>query len=156
MLRYTEVCLSGLEVPGEVSICIYISGCCQRCFNCHYPLLQSMDYGEKLADYYNDIIAIYRSQATCVCFLGEGKNTEKEHQELLSMVRYANEQGLKTCLYSGRDTDVEPWMCAFDYVKLGSYIEARGALGSENTNQVMLSRSSDGAFADITYKFRLE
>ena len=73
MLYYTEVCLSPYEVPGEQSICIYISGCLNRCKNCHYPELQYPDYGDVLSKRMSDIVALYHSQASCVCFLGEGR-----------------------------------------------------------------------------------
>ena len=136
MLYYTEFGLSEREVPGEISICVYLSGCCHKCRNCHYPLLQEKDYGERLMDYYKDIIELYRKQATCVCFLGEGANTDIEHNEFRLVVQYARLHGLKTCLYSGRDVGVEEWMQMFDYVKVGSYIEELGGLENRNTNQV--------------------
>ena len=140
MLYYTEFGLSEREVPGERSICIYLSGCCHNCRNCHYPLLKEKDYGERLMDYYKDIIALYRKQATCVCFLGEGANTVVEHDELRIIVKYAQLQGLKTCLYSGRDVEVEEWMQIFDYIKLGSYVEELGGLESVATNQIFLQK----------------
>lgn len=143
MLYYTEFGLSEREVPGESSICIYLSGCCHNCRNCHYPLLKQKDYGERLMDYYKDIIALYRKQATCVCFLGEGANTDVEHDELRIIVKHAQLQGLKTCLYSGRDVEAEAWMQMFDYIKLGSYIEELGGLESVTTNQIFLQKTGD-------------
>ena len=143
-------------MPGESSICIYISGCCHDCHNCHYPMLKRKNYGEILMDFYEDIIASYQSQATCVCFLGEGGNTAVERDEIRLMVEYANRQGLKTCLYSGRDVEIESWMHIFDYVKLGSYQEDKGALESPGTNQVMWKKTSSGLFEDITFLFHAE
>ena len=55
MLYYTEVCLSPCEVPEHKSICIYISGCLNKCAECHYPLLQRMDYGDILYDKFINI-----------------------------------------------------------------------------------------------------
>ena len=141
------------EVPGESSICIYISGCCHNCANCHYPLLKEKDYGDKLIDFYRDIIALYRRQATCVCFLGEGANGEIEHHEFRIAVDYAHQQALKACLYSGRDVDIEAWMTMFDYVKLGSYRADKGGLESIFTNQVMWRKNSEGVFENITHIF---
>ena len=156
MLYYTEFGLSEREVPGESSICIYISGCCHNCLHCHYPLLKEKDYGEKLSNYYKDIIDLYLRQATCVCFLGEGANTEIEHDELRLAVEYAKLKGLKTCLYSGRDIEIEEWMHVFDYIKLGSYIERLGGLESENTNQVFWQKIN-GSFVprnDLFHKYQ--
>ena len=153
MLYYTEVCFSPYEVPEHKSICIYISGCVNRCVECHYPLLQHIDYGDVLSENYANIVALYRSHATCVCFLGEGKNTEDEHKEFDNMVAYDQGQGLKTCLYCGRDTIIESWMEIFAYVKIGSFQKSRGALNSPTTNQRMLEKTDYG-YSDITYKFR--
>ena len=54
MLYYTEVLLSEREVPGESSICIFISGCSQNCKNCHYPDLQRLEYGDNLMESYEE------------------------------------------------------------------------------------------------------
>ena len=152
MLKYTEVALSHREVPGEVSICIYISGCLNRCTDCHYPELQQADYGDPLSFYYSDIIDLYLRQATCVCFLGEGSCSAEDVDALQRYAAYARDKGLKTCLYSGRDVDIEPWMYCFDYVKLGSYQPTLGPLDSPTTNQRMF-RKGTNAFRDITNLF---
>ena len=152
MLNYTEVALSHREVPGEVSICIYISGCLNRCAGCHYPELQKIDYGDPLSIYYSDIIDLYLRQATCVCFLGEGSCKVEDVNELQRYAAYARIKGLKTCLYSGRDVDIEPWMHCFDYVKVGSYQPLLGSLDHPSTNQRMFHKEA-GAFKDITSAF---
>lgn len=156
MLYYTEICISPHEVPGEESICIYISGCTNKCKNCHYPELQLPDYGDVLGKRLNDIISLYISQASCVCFLGEGKGCQEEIEELVKYAKYVHQKGLKTCLYSGRDTVIERWMSAFDYIKLGSYHEELGALDSKSTNQHLYRKSSNGDYEDITYMFWCE
>lgn len=155
MLYYTEVDFSLLEVPGEHSICIYISGCTNRCVNCHYPKLRQNNYGDPLCIYFNDIIALYSRQATCVCFLGEGSNTSEEQNEFQKYCREAHQLGFRTCLYSGRDINIEPWMFEFDYIKLGSYQEQLGALSSPKTNQRMYKKTTT-SYLDITYKFWID
>lgn len=152
MLKYIEVALSPLEVPRETALCIYISGCPHRCRECHYPELQLPDYGEDLSDHYTDIIDLYLSQATCVCFLGEGRCGSEEKDEFQRFSAYAKAKGLKTCLYSGRDVAIEPWMQSFDYLKLGSYQPSRGPLSSPTTNQHMFRKEGD-VFRDITAMF---
>lgn len=152
MLYYTEVGLSPYEVPGETAICIYISGCCNHCPNCHYPLLQRKDYGDILMAHYREIINLFGDDVTCVCFLGEGENSSNEHQEFRTIVQYAKSLGLKTCLYCGRNTDIENWMKIFDYIKLGSYKEEYGGLDSKTTNQRM-HKKEGRKYRDITDAF---
>ena len=152
MLKYIEVALSPLEVPQEMALCIYISGCPYCCKECHYPELQMPDYGEMLSDHYVNIMELYLSQATCVCFLGEGGCGSEEREEFQRFVTCAKAKGLKTCLYSGRDVDIEPWMHIFDYLKLGSYQPSRGPLSSPSTNQRMFRKEGD-VFWDITSLF---
>lgn len=152
MLYYTETGLSHAEVPGEAALCIYLSGCTFHCKNCHYPALQRPNYGTPLNEHYWDLIALYQHQATCVCFLGEGAGTNAEREEFKEYVTYAKRHGLKACLYSGRDTTIEPWMHLFDYIKLGSYQEAFGPLDSIRTNQKMYRKTAQG-YVDITSIF---
>ena len=152
MLFYTEVCLSHLEVPSERCICIYISGCQNNCMDCHYPELKRSYYGDILKVYYIDILDVYNNQSTCVCFMGEGKCREQEKEEFQKYCSIAHSRKLKTCLYSGRDVEIEGWMQCFDYIKLGSYKEEFGALDNSNTNQRMYQKNGT-EYVDITYLF---
>ena len=152
MLHYTEAGLSHNEVPDETSLCIYISGCVNRCKECHYPELQDSDYGDLLYKYIKSLIQLYLNQISCVCFLGEGRNTVHEKSELIEYCKLARSYGLKTCLYSGRDTEIEFWMCDFDYIKLGSFMPDKGALYEQTTNQRMYKKTENG-YEDITFKF---
>lgn len=153
MLRYAEVCLSSLEVPGEVSLCVYVSGCVNHCKSCHYPELQSPRFGNPLVDALPSIVSAYLSRATCLCMLGEGASGGREREELARFASYAHEHDLRAALYSGRDVEVEPWMASsFDYVKVGSYKEGLGGLTSPMTNQ-RLYLIADGVVEDITCRF---
>lgn len=152
MLHYVEFGLSYMEVPGEAALCIYISGCSNRCVNCHYQELQQVDAGELLATYFEQILDLYHDYTTCVCFMGEGDGSEESRTEMLSCVKSCNKRAYKTCLYSGRDTNIEDWMKPFDYVKVGSYREEFGPLTSETTNQRMWMKEAD-RYIDITEKF---
>lgn len=152
MLRYTEFGISHLEVPGESNLCIYISGCPNKCKNCHYPELQSTDYGEILSEHFQNIIELYESLFTCVCFMGEGDLSKQSREEMLYYVNLVKESGLKACSYSGRDVYVENWMYDFDYVKTGSYKEEMGSLYERNTNQ-RLYHIVNNNIKDITERF---
>ena len=152
MLRYIDFGLSHMEIPGEASICIYITGCPNRCPDCHYPELQSKDSSELLGENLDTILAFYNPIASCVCFLGEGEAGDAEQSELINYAEKAHERGLKCCLYSGRDTVIEGWMHVFDYVKLGSYRKDCGPISSSTTNQRMYKKVSKG-YMDITREF---
>lgn len=152
MLYYTEAGLSHLEVPDETALCIYISGCSNRCANCHYPQLQLPDYGDMLKAHFSKLVDLYSRAATCVVFLGEGRGTSEDREELLGYCGLAHTRGMKTCLYSGRDTQIEDWMQNFDYIKLGSYDPKYGPLNVPTTNQRMFKKTKKG-YVDITNFF---
>lgn len=152
MLKYTEVGVSYKEIPKEASLIIYISGCMQKCKDCHTPWLRKYNYGDNLIDNYKDLIDLYSNYITCVCFLGEGKNTEEEHKEYERIVSYIHKKNLKAGLYSGRDIKIEKWMMIFDYIKLGSYQKSKGSLYNKNTNQRLYKKGSI-KYIDITNLF---
>lgn len=109
MLYYAEAGLSHLDIPNETALCIYRSGCWNNCKHCHYPQLYFPGWGDRLSDHYEKLVQLYLKRAACVCFLREGANTAEEHEEFRLFTEYAHANGLKTCLYSGRDTCSEPW-----------------------------------------------
>lgn len=152
MLYYTEADLSPLEVPGERALCIYISGCMNRCPNCHYPELQHQNYGSALNGNFEKLVLLYRNYCTCICFMGEGENTPASRRELAGYSRLARACGLRTCLYCGRDTGIESWMRCFDYIKLGSYQPRYGPIDQPGTNQRMYQRH-DSVYTDVTFRF---
>ena len=152
MLYYAEVGLSILEIPHEKSLCIYISGCQNRCQNCHYPELKLHNYGNILRDNIFSITAAYLPQITCLCFLGEGNNKIDEHREFFNHVQFARQLNLKTAIYSGRDIFPEEWMKIFDYIKVGSYQEDLGDLFCRTTNQ-KLYLNKNGKLKNLTESF---
>ena len=152
MLRYIEVALSHREIPDETALCIYVSGCPNRCIDCHYPELHCADAGDILSDYFPDILDLYSLQATCVCFMGEGAAGDVEIAELRALAALARNKGFKVAVYRGRDVEIEPWMRHFDYVKVGSYRKEFGALDQPTTNQRLYKQTTQG-FVNITSGF---
>lgn len=151
-LRYTEFGISHAEVPGESCLCIYISGCPNKCPDCYYPLLQSPSEGELLRTYYEDILDLYSHLATCVCFLGEGDLSAESRNEMIGYVEKAHDKGFSCCLYSGRDIEIESWMKCFEYVKTSSYRKALGGLEKSSTNQRLFKKMGN-QYIDITKSF---
>ena len=154
MLHYIDVHLITVEVPDEISLCIYLSGCVNRCMSCHSPELLRTDFGYILSDYFSDLVELYVKRMTCICFLGEGSGLKNDRDELIGHSKYSHTKGLKTCLYSGRNTSIEDWMSTFDYVKTGAFDVERGALQKRATNQIFYKK--DGrSYRNITSKFWL-
>ncbi|MDR1873858.1 MAG: hypothetical protein LBQ90_02430 [Synergistaceae bacterium] len=149
MLLFTEAVASYKEVPMEYSLVIHIAGCPNACENCQSPWLQAEE-GDVLQECFEKLLHLYHT-VTCVCFLGESRD-EANQVEFVAMCRYARALGLKTCLYSGRAGEPEPWMRCFDFVKRGPYIAAQGPLTSPSTNQRFYKKEND-SFVDVTSIF---
>lgn len=152
MLKFYDYTISdSIEIPMETSINFHIAECQNRCKNCFSPELWETT-NVNLIDVYKNLVLAYSFCVTCVCFLGEGKNTEIEHKEFCQMCDYIHSIGMKTCLYCGRNCNIEPYMNCFDYIKTGAYIPDYGNLSCRTTNQKLLKKSGKG-YCDITYLF---
>lgn len=161
MLKYLRAEVAFGEVPSEVSLCIWISGCRNRCIGCHSPELRE-NKGTVLSDKRLKKLIEDNKGITCVCILGG----ESQPGWVLHMMRYIKEyfKTLKTAWYSGNE-GIPPIISLnlhnFDYIKLGPYIEDKGSLTSRTTNQkffkVIEKKLSGKTFQydlkDITYKF---
>lgn len=120
------------EVPGEVSLAWLVTGCPLACPGCHSQ--DSWDPGagtpltpERL-DYW---LEHYRSLVSCVLFFGG----EWDRHALLALLRQCRSQGLKTCLYTGKEGVSGLLMAELDYLKTGAWQAELGGLGSPDTNQ---------------------
>lgn len=152
MLKFYDYTVTNsLEVPDEVCLNFYIAECQNHCPECFLTELREMT-DVLLSEVYSDIMDAYSGRITCVCFLGEGRNTESEHKEFSRLCEHIHSCGFKTCLYSGRDCGVEEWMNCFDYVKLGSYKSEFGDLSERTTNQKLYKKTSEG-YSNITCLF---
>lgn len=134
MIKYTDTQITFREVPNEVSLSINISNCPYRCKGCHSPYLQK-DIGKELTtEVLDKLIEKYKDQITCVTFLGDGGNIE----EISGFVKHVWQKGYFTCLYTGSEKIDEivdicnGFLC---YIKIGPYIEEKGALDKPTTNQ---------------------
>lgn len=159
MLKIVNYDVVFSEIPGETTLALNISNCCNNCRGCHSPYLRT-DIGDILDKVYiNNKLEKYIKKCTCVLFLGEGN----DQTELLRINRYIkNKYSIKTALYSGRKAEFienDIWR-NFDYVKTGPYIEEFGPLDNPNTNQKLwkleegyIPGSINGKFVDITNMF---
>ena len=142
------------EIPGEVTLALNLSNCPCHCPGCHSPHLAE-DIGEPLTEeLLDDLIGRYKGLITCVAFMGgdaEPMNVIRLANYIKSTEYRVQNTDLKTAWYSGR-MNMPQDEKAFDYVKLGPYIEALGGLKSEKTNQRLYKRVGD-EWEDITNSF---
>lgn len=153
MLRYHNFDVVFAEIPGETTLAINLTGCPNDCPGCHSPHLRA-DAGRTLAEgELCALLARYGRSVTCVAFMG-GDAAPEEVTRLAGIVRRAY-PSLRTGWYSGRAELPEGFdTLAFDYIKLGGWVEALGPLTAPTTNQRMYRILSDGAMEDITERFR--
>lgn len=148
MLKYLNTQVTFSEVPNEISLCINITNCLYSCKGCHSPQLR-LDIGSKLNIDILDRLIKANEGITCVCFLGGDIDID----ELNSLAKFAQEQHLKVCWYTGNavipNTINRDY---FDYIKYGPYIEKFGPLNSKTTNQKFLKKEGTN-WIDITNMF---
>ncbi|MBO4741553.1 MAG: anaerobic ribonucleoside-triphosphate reductase activating protein [Bacteroidales bacterium] len=153
MLKYANYDIVFQEIPDHITLAINLSNCPNRCEGCHSPYLWK-DEGYVLdSAELDDILAKYKDNITCVCFMG-GDAAPKEVAGLANYIKRTH-QDLKVGWYSGKNEipkDVNDTV--FDYIKLGRYDAACGPLSSPTTNQRMVQRLSDGRIKDITDFFQ--
>lgn len=120
------------EVPGEISLLFSITGCDVGCSGCHSPELWDRRQGQPLTNSsYYDYLSYYRDFVSCILFFGG----EWQPQRLIELLKSAQAQGFKTCLYSGREQIANDITIHLDFLKLGDYRRSRGGLASPDTNQ---------------------
>ena len=147
MLKVASFDIVFQEIPGEVTLALNLSNCPCHCPGCHSPHLAE-DIGEEVnEELLDDLTGRYKGLITCVAFMGG----DAEPEEVARWAAYLKDGGLKTAWYSGR-MNMPKDEKAFDYVKLGPYIEALGGLKSEKTNQRLYKREDD-SWIDITSVF---
>ena len=134
MLKYVNSGIVFREIPDEVTLAINISGCPCRCPGCHSQYLWE-DIGLPLTtDAIDDFVSRYADSITCLAFMGG----DAEPRRINRLAHYIREEhpSLKVAWYSGR-TQLSPEIerPAFDYIKLGPYLQHLGPLDKPTTNQ---------------------
>ena len=152
MLKVASFDIVFQEIPGEVTLALNLSNCPCHCPGCHSQHLAE-DIGEVVdEELLNGLLSRYGAMITCVAFMGGDADPEE-------VIRWANYihglqgtgNGLRTAWYSGR-MNMPQDEKAFDYVKLGPYIESLGGLKSPTTNQRLYKRV-ENEWTDITSTF---
>jgi len=149
MLRYADYDIVFQEIPDETTLAINLSNCPNRCRGCHSPQLWD-DIGTELAEQdLLDLLTIYGNAITCVCFMG-GDAFPFEVEKQATFLQNQTVAKVKVGWYSGKqDLPAGLSLTAFQYIKLGPYLEQSGSLKSRETNQ-RLYRIEKGQMVDIT------
>ena len=130
-----------------MTLALNLSGCPCHCPGCHSQHLWE-DIGEPLDEELLDaVVGQYNGLITCVCFMGG----DQDPMYVQKMAEYVKSMQIKTAWYSGRMNMPEDEH-AFDYVKLGGYVESLGGLKSPTTNQRLYKRVGE-EWEDITSQF---
>lgn len=154
MIRYLSADITFQEVPGEVSLVFFITGCPRRCPGCHSPELQQ-DIGLPLTvQVIREYCERYPDMFNCICFMGDGGDFE-------NLARLALEAKLHkkaVALYTGAErTDIPFYLLSLlTFIKVGPYIEERGGLASAGTNQQFFYLKQWCDWQNNTYKFQFE
>ena len=132
MIKYVPQLTSVVmeEIPDRVTLAVEISHCRGNCPGCHSPFLKE-DIGEPLTPALIDALVRDNFGVDCFLFLGEGRDPET----LCALAAHVRSLGLAPAVYSGRPEVDELIWEAFDYVKVGPYVEALGPLNKPTTNQ---------------------
>ncbi len=149
-MRYHRYSVTFNEIPGEITLCISITGCGGPCIGCHSPFLHNPDNGHYLSfDFYKELLNKYKNQITTVCFLGG----EWYEEKLNKMLKEAKHRGVKTALYSSKEIMDIPRKLKYNltYLKVGKYTVGLGGLESVITNQRLYQLKPKKT--DITHKF---
>lgn len=151
MLKFYNYDIVFQEVPDQVSLAVNITDCPNHCPGCHSTYLQQ-DIGSPLSEQVIDVLLErYGRSITCWCFMG-GDAQPEEVDRLAGYVHQVM-PNLKIAWYSGRSAlsqEVNPKH--FNYIKLGPYVQEKGGLRKQATNQ-RLYEVSGGQLIDITSKF---
>ena len=149
MLKYLYTKVVFAEVPDEITLGISFSGCPIRCKGCHSPELWNND-GTYMSFEELDKLILSNEGITCVGLFGGDQNPTDIYMYARHIKKVYN---LKVAWYSGRKEVPHPrYYNAFDYIKVGPYIEALGGLTSPITNQKFY-KVIDNKLINITYKF---
>ncbi|WP_091987524.1 anaerobic ribonucleoside-triphosphate reductase activating protein [Pseudoalteromonas denitrificans] len=120
------------EVPNEVSLAFLITGCPFKCEGCHSEDSWSNTAGSALCHTkFKNYINQYQGLITCVLFFGG----EWQSEQLIDHLKFAKQQGLKTCLYSGADKVSQKISKHLTFLKTGRWNKQLGGLKNKNTNQ---------------------
>lgn len=122
------------EVPGEISLAFYMTGCPLRCAGCHSTALWNAKNGQPLStELLEKLLTQYEGYISCVLFMGG----EWEAHELQTFLDLLENRNITRALYTGRELHELPpeLVRRLDILKTGPWRPELGGLDSPHTNQ---------------------
>lgn len=136
------------ELPNEISLCFSITGCNIGCKGCHSTELWDETFGIELSDSaFSAYLTQYHGLISAVVFFGG----EWQQQALVNKLKIAQQQGLKTCLYTGLEQVSSQLMQHLDFLKTGKWQAQLGGLDNPNSNQTFINVNTG---EQLNYLFR--
>lgn len=151
MIYYSDLQIVLQEVPGEISLCISVTGCPLHCKGCHSPFLWKKGTGSALTDeVFVTTLERYKDMLSCVLFMGG----EWEEESLIHKLQIAHSYSLHTCLYTGLIEEEVPLAIKQEltWLKTGPWIASLGGLSSPTTNQRFIKVSTGEVLNKLFYK----
>ena len=147
-----QICFQ--EIPDEISLAYFISGCPNRCPDCHSKHLWK-DIGTYVTETLEQDLKTKGKLCTCILFMG---GDDPAHVESLKLcLEICRRAGYKTALYTGlnlEQVDAE-LLSLLNYIKVGPYIKEMGSLKAPTTNQRLYKLNKFGdPIEDLTPLFR--
>lgn len=154
-MKYSECDIRYRDVPNEITLTFWITGCPNHCPDCHSKDLWK-DFGEDFT-----VENVFRETQnrlensipiTCICFMGG----DQDRAYLISVVHEVKKllPDIKMAWYSGKDFRVKtekPTYTSFDYIKTGPFIKERGPLNDPNTNQKFYIKDINNVFHECKF-----
>ncbi len=128
------------EIPGEISLAIYFTGCPLHCKGCHSKELWDPQNGEPFSvELLKNLMTRYRNGISCVLFMGG----DWDLPNLNLFLSIVCEEKIKVALYTGREREDLPVSVVnqLDFLKTGPWREEFGGLTSPTTNQKFFKRT---------------
>ena len=147
-------------IPHKLSCYIELGGCLQKCKGCHSSYLSipiAKDLWKPISVITNYIENQAKLGAECVVIMGGTYNRGMDIGDLIELIK-ALSKVLPVALYSGLPVKSITHAALAEvhelkYIKMGNYIESKGGLASETTNQVMYEHLADDSWRNITNEF---
>ena len=99
ILYINSISTGFIEIPNQISLNIYVSGCFKRCKNCHNSHLQNFNKTLLLNEQmFNKMLQLYK-MANWVCFLGG--DAVYQPKGLETIAQFSKKSGKRVCLYTG-------------------------------------------------------